>query len=85
MNQNDSHMESITVRDLRTAFPKIEKILAGGESVEVRKRNRVVGVLSPPPERRKITMPDFAARMGKIFPDMQDRGIVRALLEDRDT
>ncbi len=85
MNQNDSRMESITVRDLRTSFPKIEKILAGGESVEVRKRNRVVGVLSPPPERRKIIMPDFAARMGKVFPDMEDRGIVRALLEDRDT
>lgn len=77
-------MESVTVRDLRTSFPKIEKILASGEAVEIRKRNTVIGVLSPPPEKRKITMPDFVARMKKGFPDMRDRGLVQSLIDDRD-
>lgn len=84
MKQDDSPMESVTVRDLRTAFPKIEKILASGEAVEIRKHNKLVGVLSPPPDRRKIMMPDFEARMRKIFPDMADRGMVASLIADRD-
>ena len=76
-------MESVTVRDLRTSFPKIEKILVSGEAVEIRKRNKVIGVLTPPPEKRKITMPDFEARMRKIFPDMENRGMVEALIAER--
>jgi antitoxin (DNA-binding transcriptional repressor) of toxin-antitoxin stability system len=78
-------MESVTVRDLRTSFPKIEKILASGEAVEIRKRNKLIGVLTPPPERRKIKMPDFEARMRKIFPDDYngDRGMVEALIAER--
>ncbi len=79
-------MESVTVRDLRTSFPKIEKILASGEAVEIRKRNKLIGVLTPPPERRKIKMPDFEARMRKIFPDGYKGGdsMVEALIRDRD-
>jgi antitoxin (DNA-binding transcriptional repressor) of toxin-antitoxin stability system len=76
-------MEFVTVRDLRTSFPKIEKILASGEAVEIRKRNKVLGVLTPPPEKRKIKMPDFEARMRKIFPDMENRGMVEALIAER--
>lgn len=76
-------MESVTVRDLRTSFPRIEKILASGEAVEIRKRNKLVGVLTPPPEKRKIKMPDFEARMRKAFPDMKDRGMVEALIAER--
>jgi antitoxin (DNA-binding transcriptional repressor) of toxin-antitoxin stability system len=79
-------MESVTVRDLRTAFPKIEKILASGEAVEIRKHNTVIGVLSPPPEEQKIAMPDFAARMKKGFPKGYRGGdsLVEALIRDRD-
>jgi antitoxin (DNA-binding transcriptional repressor) of toxin-antitoxin stability system len=86
MNHYDSPMESVTVRDLRTSFPKIEKILASGQSVEIRKRNRVIGVLAPPPERKKIKMPDFEARLRKIFPKGCKGGdsIVEALIRDRD-
>jgi len=86
MNQNDSRMESVTVRDLRTAFPKVEKILASGETVEVRKRNKVVGILSPPPDRKKIIMPDFGARMAKMFPEGFQGGdsMVEGLIRERD-
>jgi antitoxin (DNA-binding transcriptional repressor) of toxin-antitoxin stability system len=85
MNHFDSQMEIATVRDLRTSFPRIEKILESGESVEIRKRNKVVAILTPPAGKQKIQMPDFAARMQKIFPDMKNRGIVEALIEERDS
>lgn len=85
MNHFDSPMEIATVRDLRTSFPKIEKILESGESVEIRKRNKVVAILTPPLGKQKIQMPDFGARMLKIFPDMKNRGLVEALIEDRNS
>lgn len=61
------HMKRATVRDLRYDFPKVEKMLAEGESIEITKRNRVVGMLSPVP--KKIIVPDFMARMKKIYGD----------------
>lgn len=85
MNHFDSPVQIATVRDLRTAFPEIEKILESGKSVEIRKRNKVVAILTPPLGKQKIQMPDFGARMRRIFPDMNDRGLVEALLEDRNS
>jgi antitoxin (DNA-binding transcriptional repressor) of toxin-antitoxin stability system len=84
MNHFDSPMEIVTVRDLRTSFPRIEKILESGESVEIRKRNKVVGILNPPSDKKKVRMPDFAARMRKIFPDMKNRDLVKTLIEERE-
>jgi len=85
MNHFDSPVEIATVRDLRTAFPEIEKILESGESVEIRKRNKVVAILIPPLGKQKIQIPDFDARMRRIFPDMKNRRLVEALLEDRNS
>ena len=85
MNHFYSPVEIAPVRDLRTAFPEIEKILESGKSVEIRKRNKVVAILTPPLGKQKIQMPDFDARMRRIFPDMKNRGLVEALLEDRNS
>jgi len=62
-------MKRASVRDLRYDFPKVEKMLAEGEAIEITKRNKVVGTLTPPapPERPKI--PDFMGRMKKIYGD----------------
>lgn len=46
-------MEIATVRDLRTSFPRNEKILESGESVEIRKRNKVFSILTPPAGNKK--------------------------------
>lgn len=60
------HMKTATVRDLRYDFPRIERMLAAGEPIQITKRKRVVANLVPvrsePPK-----MPDFMARLKKIY------------------
>lgn len=63
------HMKRASVRDLRYDFPKVEKMLAEGEPIEITKRNRVIGMLTPAHESRKVPLPDFMGRMKKIYGD----------------
>lgn len=64
-----SHMKTATVRDLRNDFAKISRWLEDGEAVELRKRGKVIGRISPArsthPKAR--TWPDFAERARRIF------------------
>jgi antitoxin (DNA-binding transcriptional repressor) of toxin-antitoxin stability system len=60
------HMKRATVRDLRYDFPKVERMLAEGESIEITKRNHVIGTLSPA-HAKKVEFPDFMGRMKKIY------------------
>ena len=63
-------MKSATVRDLRFHFSEIEARLRQGEEIEIRKRNRPIAKLVPlRPDAEKPYMPDFAARLRKIFGD----------------
>ena len=80
-------MKTATVRDLRVTFPKVERWLNAGESIQIKKRNRIVGVLVPPVRESKMVMPDFLARMEQIFPKSFHGGddLVRELIEDRDS
>jgi len=41
--------------------------VAAGESVEVRRRNHPVAILSPPKRARRITKADFAARLRAVY------------------
>ncbi len=63
------HMKRASVRDLRYDFPKVEKMLAEGETIEITKRNRVVGTLKPISEPQKVEFPDFMGRLKKIYGD----------------
>jgi antitoxin (DNA-binding transcriptional repressor) of toxin-antitoxin stability system len=80
-------MKTATVRDLRVTFPKVEKWLNAGESIQITKRNRVVGVLVPPIQKKELHMPDFEVRMSEIFPSKFCAGdnIVRELIAERDS
>ncbi|MGA3190192.1 MAG: hypothetical protein ABSF22_24060 [Bryobacteraceae bacterium] len=62
-------MKRASVRDLRYAFPQVEQALAAGESIEITKRNRVVGTLRPVNQPIKVEVPDFIGRMKKIYGD----------------
>jgi antitoxin (DNA-binding transcriptional repressor) of toxin-antitoxin stability system len=74
-------MKTATVRQLRTAFPKIESWLAEGESVTITKRKKVVAQLTPPPIAAR---PDFARRFGqKPAPRGPKTHAVDLLLEER--
>ena len=62
------HMKRATVRDLRYDFPKVEKMLADGEPVEITKRKRVIARMVPPDAPASAPpIPDFLGRMKKIY------------------
>jgi antitoxin (DNA-binding transcriptional repressor) of toxin-antitoxin stability system len=62
-------MKSVSVRDLRYDFPKVERLLREGKDVQVTKRKRVIARLVPEPVSVPVKLPDFKARMKKIFGD----------------
>ncbi len=63
------HMKRASVRDLRYSFKEVEAQLAGGEEIEIVKRNKVIAKLVPVPQEPRPEMPDFLGRMKKIWGD----------------
>ncbi|MGH9599743.1 MAG: type II toxin-antitoxin system Phd/YefM family antitoxin [Terracidiphilus sp.] len=61
-------METISVRDLRYDFKKVESMLREGKAVRVTKRNKVIAQLIPEPAARP-PLPDFLARMRANYGD----------------
>jgi len=62
------HMKRASVRDLRYAFKKVERLLRQGQEVEITKRRRVIARLVPE-NPVPATTPDFAARLRTIYGD----------------
>jgi antitoxin (DNA-binding transcriptional repressor) of toxin-antitoxin stability system len=44
-------MKTVSVRDLRYDFPKVEELLRCGEEIHITKRRRVIARLTPSPDR----------------------------------
>jgi antitoxin (DNA-binding transcriptional repressor) of toxin-antitoxin stability system len=63
------HMKRASGRDLRYNFPKVERMLAEGESIEITKRKQVIGTLTPVNGQKKVEFPDFMGRLKKIYRD----------------
>jgi len=61
-------MRTVSVRDLRYDFPKVEEMLRTGEEIRVTKRRKVIARLIPEPTERP-PLPDFMGRMKEIFGD----------------
>lgn len=59
-------MKITTIRELKHDTTTVLRWVERGETVEVRRRNQPVAVLSPPKPRRRST-PDFAGRLKKIY------------------
>ncbi|MGB6691440.1 MAG: hypothetical protein WBE76_26695 [Terracidiphilus sp.] len=65
-------MRSVSVRDLRYDFKKVEQFLRTGEEVRVTKRRKVIARLVP--ERSPaIAIPDFLGRLRSEFGDQSLR------------
>jgi antitoxin (DNA-binding transcriptional repressor) of toxin-antitoxin stability system len=62
------HMKSVSVRDLRYDFPKVERLLRSGEVVQITKRRKPIARLTPEPAER-APLPDFLARLKEIYGD----------------
>jgi antitoxin (DNA-binding transcriptional repressor) of toxin-antitoxin stability system len=63
------HMTKASVRDLRYEFKKIERLLLKGEEIQITKRRRVIARLVPEKPEGEKKMPDFLARVRKIYGD----------------
>ena len=61
------HMKKASVRDLRYQFYKVEDLLRAGEEIEITKRRRVIAHLVPIQRKKARKLPDFYARLRKIF------------------
>jgi len=77
-------MKSVSVRDLRYDFPKVEEMLRSGEEIRITKRRKVIARLTPEPTDRP-PLPDFLAQMKEIFGDkvLKVTG-AQIISEDRD-
>jgi antitoxin (DNA-binding transcriptional repressor) of toxin-antitoxin stability system len=63
VKQNRFTMTTVSIRDLRQSFPKIEALLTSGEEVWITRRGKAFACITPrtPPQEKK---PDFKARFG---------------------
>lgn len=65
-------MKKASVRDLRYDFPKVEAWLKAGEVIQITKRNKVIGKLTPEVKEEPRVLPplpDFEARLKRIWGD----------------
>jgi antitoxin (DNA-binding transcriptional repressor) of toxin-antitoxin stability system len=62
------HMKTVSVRDLRYDFPKVERILRSGEEIQITKRRKAIARLTPEPASRP-PLPDFLGRLKEIYGD----------------
>ena len=62
-------MKTVTVRDLRNSFSRLEAWLLEGEDIRIEKRGQPIGVLTAwrPEALTQPAMPDFAARRRAIW------------------
>jgi antitoxin (DNA-binding transcriptional repressor) of toxin-antitoxin stability system len=63
------HMRQASVRDLRYGFKKIERLLHQGEEIQITKRRRVIARLVPENADGAKEVPDFQARVRRIYGD----------------
>ena len=75
-------MPTVNMRQLRDTR-QLKKWLQAGKTVELRERDRVIGHIVPEASaRRPRKMPNFAARVKKIFGDRVVPG-VEVVIEER--
>ena len=60
-------VKTTTIRELKHDTSTVLSWVADGETVEVRRRNEPVAVLSPPRRPGPIRRPDFAARLKEVY------------------
>jgi antitoxin (DNA-binding transcriptional repressor) of toxin-antitoxin stability system len=78
-------MKSVTVRELRTQFPKIEAMLLNGEELAITKRGQVVAWLVQPAARARTRKLDFKTRFGRpVKPRGPATDVLGMLLEERE-
>ena len=78
------HTKTVSIRDLRYHFPKVERLLQHGETVQITRRKRVVGTLFLPAPPAHPPIPDFMARLKKTWKKPLPVTWAEILAEDQD-
>ena len=63
------HMKKASIRDLRYGFKRIERLLHQGEEIQITKRRHVIARLVPERVEVATEIPDFMARLRRIYGD----------------
>lgn len=64
---NVTPVKVTTIRELKHDTTTVLSWVAAGETVEVRRRNEPVALLSPPSRPTRGRLPDFEARLKAIY------------------
>ena len=75
-------MRATSIRQLKHETTTVLGWVAGGESVEVRRRREPVAVLSPPRRKKRIARPDFVARLERIYGNLALAPTATELISD---
>ncbi len=65
-------MKTTNIRELKHATSTVLEWVEQGESVEITRRNKVVGIIVPPPREKpekEAPQPDFYQRLEELFHD----------------
>lgn len=75
-------MKRTTIRELKHDTSTVLSWVAEGETVEIRRRDEPVALLSPPKSPASIAKPDFAARLRQIYGSEVLRTTATELIHD---
>jgi antitoxin (DNA-binding transcriptional repressor) of toxin-antitoxin stability system len=78
-------IKTVTVRELRTSFPKVEAMLLGGEQIVITKRGRIIALLVEPSKSKRSRKLDWKRRFGAAVAGDEPRtDVVGLLLRERE-
>lgn len=79
------NIKTVTVRELRTSFPKIEAMLLGGQQIAITKRGRIIALLVEPSKGKRSRKLDWKKRFGSAIRGDEPRtDVVGLLLRERE-
>jgi antitoxin (DNA-binding transcriptional repressor) of toxin-antitoxin stability system len=78
-------IKTVTVRELRTSFPKIEAMLLAGQQIAITKRGRIIALLVEPSKSKRMHKIDWKRRFGAPAKDDEPKtDVVGLVLRERE-
>jgi antitoxin (DNA-binding transcriptional repressor) of toxin-antitoxin stability system len=79
-------MNRASIRGIKHETSRVLGMVEAGQTVEICRRRKTVAILSPPQDRKPPEMPDFSARLRRIYGDqMMDTTGTQLVNEARGT
>lgn len=62
-------MKQASIREIKHETSRVLGMVEAGQTVEICRRRKPVAILSPPIKDKAVEMPDFVARLRRIYGD----------------